>query len=95
MPKCIDHDLIAQKSSTNYIGLPLQKKFWTNVPTKAETKPTPLLTGDEHTREHQQVADLPELNENKEKGLGNLKLPALIVARFTNACTYSLHDGCL
>ena len=43
----------------------------------------------EHTREHQQVADLPELNENKEKGLGNLKLPALIVARFTNACTYT------
>lgn len=48
-----------------------------------------ILTGDEHTREHQKVADLPELNENKEKGLGNLKLPALIVARFTNACTYT------
>ena len=47
-----------------------------------------ILTEDEHKREHQQVADLPELNENKEKGHGNLKLPALIVARFTNACTY-------
>ena len=48
-----------------------------------------ILTGDEHNREHQQVADLPELNENKEKGLGNLKLPALLVARFTNACTHT------
>ena len=42
----------------------------------------------EHKREHQQIADLPELNENKEKGFDNLQLPAFIVARFTNGCTY-------
>ena len=35
------------------------------------------------------MADLPELNENKEKELDNLKLPAFIVARFTNGCTYT------
>ena len=41
-----------------------------------------IRTGDEHKREHQQIADLPELNENKEKGLDNLQLPAFIVASF-------------
>ena len=37
-----------------------------------------VRTGDRHKRENLPNADLPELNEHKEKGLDNLQLPALL-----------------
>ena len=46
-----------------------------------------IRTGNEHKREHQPIADLPE-----EKGLDNLQFACFAVASFTNGCT---HTFCL